>query len=64
MDLRLTALILLPLGLAATALYVFLLRPFWARTVDRCQTLDAEDAREKALREEAERELYPGDTPQ
>lgn len=64
MELRLTILILLPLGLTAAALYLFLLRPAWARTVDRLQNLDAEDAKERALREEAERELHLGDTPQ
>ena len=63
MELRLTFLILLPLGLAAVALYFLVLRPTWARTVERCRTLDVEDAKAEEMRQEAERELR-GDTPQ
>lgn len=57
MEFRLTVLILLPIGLLAAALYLYLLRPMWARTVNRLQDLDTADAEAKKQREEAEREL-------
>ncbi len=62
MELHLTFLILLPLGLLAGALYLFALRPLWARAVERCESLDAEDAKAAKMRQEAERELH-GDIP-
>lgn len=61
MEFRLTILILLPLGLMAAALYAYVLRPFWRRAIDHCETLDRQDAQEAKLREEAERELEVGD---
>ena len=64
MEFRLTLLILLPLGLAAAALYAFALRPMWAKTVSRLQDLDSADAEAKRLREEAERELFEGQSTQ
>lgn len=64
MELQLTLLILLPIGLVAAAIYAFILRPSWARAIERLETLDKMDAEERRLREEAERELHLGDTPQ
>jgi len=64
MEFRLTFLILLPIGLAAAALYAFVLRPMWAKTVDRLQDLDAADAEAERLRQEAERELQEGQSTQ
>lgn len=63
MELRLTLLTLVPLGLAAAAVYAYGIRPAWKRAVERCADLDADDARERAQREAAERELQ-GDVPQ
>jgi len=57
MELRLTVLILLPIGLAAAAIYLYLLRPMWARTVRRLEDLDTADQESQKQREEAEREL-------
>lgn len=57
MEFTLSLLILIPLGLAAAAVYAFGVRPAWRRTVARCADLDREDAQDRAGREAAEREL-------
>lgn len=58
MELQLTFLILIPLGLAAAAVYRYGIRPAWRRAVERCETLDDRDAESQAQREAAERELH------
>ncbi|GEM_PF-3932318 len=66
MEFRLTFLILLPLGLAAAAVYAYGIRPAWKRVIERCEDLDDRDACGKAQREAAERELrdeLQGDEP-